>query len=73
MSTLTNLLKEHAEFLFCRDGNLYYETDSGFKFTVPINELGNGTALRTDKAIVFMKWIKPQFEVAEAERLKVEG
>jgi hypothetical protein len=59
--TLINVLRESAHFEFYRDGVLYYVTDSGFRFTVPIEEVGTGTCLKDDKAMTFMKWLRPQY------------
>lgn len=67
MLKLIDILKEQAHFDFCREGQLYYKTDSGFRFHVPVNELGTGIALPTDKAIVFMKWITGQHREAVGE------
>lgn len=40
------------------DGNLYYTTECGFEFPVPIEDLGAATALATDKALYFMRYIR---------------
>jgi hypothetical protein len=52
-------------FEYYRDGNLYYKTECGFKFPVPISEVGNATFLCSDKAILFMRWIRKQLNLIE--------
>lgn len=60
---LADILKGTVEFDFYRDGMLYYHTVVGdFRFSVPVSDTGTGTFLRHDKAIFFMRWIKPQYE-----------
>jgi hypothetical protein len=58
---LIAILKESVDFDFYRDGVLYYVTYSGFRFTVPIAEVGTGTCLKHDKAMTFMRWLRPQY------------
>lgn len=38
-------------------GQLWYKTECGFEFPVPIRDVEDNTLLNTDKAILFMKWI----------------
>lgn len=52
-----------VHFQFYRAGNFYYSvedfyTSELYEFPVPINDIGNATLLRTDKAITFMRWIR---------------
>lgn len=57
----TMSLKEHVKgnvnFVKYHDGNLWYRTDSGFDFPVPINDTGIAEFKNTDKAMMFMRWI----------------
>ena len=69
MSTLnTRTIKEMIEnnqrvrFRFYRDGQLWYETECGFEFPVPIAEAGTATFLAEDKAILFMCYIRKHME-----------
>lgn len=66
LKPLADLLKEQAYFDFYREGKLYYKTDSGFRFTVPVEDTGTGTYLAQDKAIVFMRWLRPQYQEVKA-------
>ncbi len=69
MSTLkTRTIKEMVEnnqkvrFRFYRDGQLWYGTECGFEFPVPIADAGTATFLAEDKAILFMRYIRKHLE-----------
>lgn len=55
-------IKEHVQgkvtFQYYRDGQLFYKTDSGLLFPVPIEDIGNATFLAEDKAMLFMRYIR---------------
>ena len=56
--TLTELIKgKTAVFVEFHSGNLFYEVD-GFRFPVPVNELHGASVCASEKASVFMKWIR---------------
>lgn len=62
-------------FLFYRDMSLYYVTDpsddfpEGLEFPVPISDIGNATFLATDKACLFMRYIREHLESVKKARL----
>ncbi len=62
-------LKDHvagmAKFSFYRAGNLYYTTDSGLEFPVPLEDTDGATFLSEDKAIFFMRWIRNHLQTLE--------
>ncbi len=39
-------------------GELWYKTDTGFEFPVPMDDTGDGIFLAKDKAIMFMRYIR---------------
>jgi len=47
-----------VRFTFYRDRQLFYQTECGFEFPVPIDDIGNATFLAEDKAILFMRYIR---------------
>ena len=49
---------------------LWYITDCGFEFPVPIDDTGAATFARQDKAMLFMRWIRKH--LANIETAKVE-
>ena len=54
-----------VSFLFYQKGELWYETECGFKFSVPIEDTGDGRFLATDKAMIFMRYIRKQIQANE--------
>jgi hypothetical protein len=54
--------KQKVRFRFYRDGQLWYATECGFEFPVPISEAGTATFFAEDKAILFMRYIRKYME-----------
>ena len=50
-----------AEFVCARRGELIYQIGA-FKFSVPIDDMGDGEFLRTDKPIFLMRWVRKALE-----------
>ncbi len=61
-----------VNFLYYRTEELWYKTECGFEFPVPISDVGTGVFYSEDKAILFMRWIRRHMEyvteAAEAQR-----
>ena len=53
---------QKVRFRFYRDGRLWYGTECGFEFPIPISEAGTATFLAEDKAILFMRYIRKYME-----------
>jgi hypothetical protein len=49
---------QKVHFKFYRQKELWYETDLGFEFPVPIGDIGDGVFLASDKAMLFMRYIR---------------
>lgn len=62
--------KKRARFCFYRDDALYYETECGFKFKVPLSDTGTGTFLAEESALQMMRWIRPAIQEIEEARGK---
>jgi len=57
--TIKDIVKnQNAHFVFYRDQCLYYETDNGFQFPVPITDAGSATFNVDEKAILLMRYIR---------------
>lgn len=67
----TDLIKGRtAHFISFQCGRLVYELDTGFTFYVPVSELHGASVSATEKASVFMKWIKRTYdEIEESKRV----
>jgi hypothetical protein len=70
MPTLKDIVKDNkrVHFDFYRQGELWYKTDDGFSFPVPIGDTGDGVFLNEDKAILFMRYIRKQLDSIEQGR-----
>src|SRR5215469_16556159 len=61
--TLKELVKgKKVRFRFYRDGELWYATNDGFEFPVPIADTGTGIFQAEDGAIQYMRWIRKHLE-----------
>jgi hypothetical protein len=60
--TLSLNVKDHiggfVHFNCYSKGELWYVTDSGLEFPVPIDDTGDGIFLAKDKAMLFMRYIR---------------
>lgn len=65
---LKKTLKGRVQFESYRDGHLYYKCDNGFIFAVPVSDTGTGTFLASDKAILYMRWLRPAVLAVLGER-----
>ena len=54
-----------VKFQFYRVKELWYVTEDGFEFPVPIADCGDGVFLNEDKAILFMRYIRKHIESIE--------
>ncbi len=61
-----------VRFRFYREGELFYETECGFVFPVPLADVGNATFLAEDKALLFMRYIRRYLADLDAARTASE-
>lgn len=50
-------------FSYYRGSSLWYKTEDGFFFPVPIEDIGAATFLAEDESILFMRYIRKQMEL----------
>lgn len=61
--SIKNMVKDkQVNFEYYRDNELWYTTECGFKFPVPIDDTGTGVFKSQDKAILFMRYIRKHLE-----------
>ena len=67
--TITELVKNNSvNFHSYRAGNFYYDIAYGdspqttYRFTVPLEDIGDATLQCSDKALLFMRWIRKALE-----------
>lgn len=61
----TMLAGKTVKFVKYRKGELFYTTECGFEFPVPVSDTGDGTFLAEDKAMTFMRWVRKQIASIE--------
>ena len=49
-------------FVRYQKNELWYVTECGFEFPVPISDTGDACFEKEDKALLFMRWIRKQIE-----------
>ena len=76
MNSVKDMVRDRkkVKFSFYRDKELWYVTENGFEFPVPIDEVGNATFLAEDRAILFMRYIRLHLEmIAKAKKDQEEA
>jgi hypothetical protein len=70
MTSLKDMVSgdKQVTFVRYRDGDLWYATEDGFEFPVPVADIGNATFLACDKALLFMRYMRRHLEIVEQAR-----
>ena len=58
-----------VSFVRYQNKELWYKTECGFEFPVPIDDAGEAAFLSEDKGILFMRWIRKHLENIEQGKL----
>ena len=61
---------KQVSFAYYFDGDLWYMTEDGEMFPVPVSDIGTATFLNKDKAILFMRYMRKWNENLAAQNLK---
>ena len=61
---------QRARFVFYRDRTLWYQTDNGFEFPVPLDDVGGATFNADEKAILMMRYIRKHLANIESARIE---
>ena len=59
---------KQVTFIRYQSKELWYITDCGFEFPVPIDDTGEAAFARQDKAMLYMRWIRKHLAMLEAAR-----
>lgn len=74
MSSIKDMVKDRkVTFSYYRENELWYTTECGFEFPVPISDVGNATFLCEDKALLFMRWIRKHLAYLEEAKQEAAG
>ena len=76
--TLKERVRGRVKFQYLRDSALWYATDDGYLFPVPLSDTGNeqggsATFLAEDKGVIFMRWISRAMKAEEKLRSEKEN
>ena len=68
--TIKDIVKDNkqANFLYYGSGNLWYITEDGFTFPVPVEDCGDGRFKATEKALLLMRYIRKHLEYIEQSK-----
>lgn len=60
MKSITEIVKDNKQVYFVkyRQNYLYYKTECGFEFPVPLEDIGDATVNNTEKALLMMRYIR---------------
>ncbi|MCK4518238.1 hypothetical protein KAT92_05670 [Candidatus Babeliales bacterium] len=70
MTPIKDMVRDNkqVEFVRYKERELWYATECGFEFPVPIEEIGHATFLAVDKAMLFMRYIRKHRQIIESAR-----
>jgi hypothetical protein len=60
-------------FTHYKEGDLWYETEDGFAFPVPIEDIGNAKFQAKDKALLFMRYIRRHLNILEKAKSEADS
>src|SRR5271157_717349 len=74
MNSIKDMVKDgkKVKFQFYKQNELWYVTECGFEFPVPIEDCGDGTFLAEDKAMLFMRYIRKHIKYLD-DAIKESG
>lgn len=62
------LTQEKVNFTHFANGEFWYQTASGFSFPVPLSDIGTATFLASDKATLFVRYIRKHLAMLDAAK-----
>ena len=74
MKITAEMIKDKkVKFLYYVNGELWYTTEDGFKFPVPVADAGTAYFNAEDKAILFMRYMRKHMEMIDKARHEQEA
>jgi hypothetical protein len=67
---LMDHIQGEVTFQYYRAGFLYYKTETGMIFPVPISDTGEATFPAKDKGLLYMRYIRQHMDVMKAAEPK---
>jgi hypothetical protein len=70
MLSIKDMVKDGKKVTFTlyRKGNLWYTTEDGFEFPVPVEDIDDATFFKEDKAMLFMRYIRKHLDMIAKEQ-----
>lgn len=65
--------QKKVTFVMYRKGELWYRTECGFDFPVPVSDTGDASFMNEDKALLFMRWINQQIKAIKAGQVECQA
>lgn len=59
---------KQVTFVRYQNHELWYVTECGFEFPVPLSDTGNAAFMSKDKAMLYMRWIRKHIAMLDAAR-----
>ncbi len=72
LSLIEKVKAKSVCFTHYKDGDLWYVTEDGFAFPVPVEDIGNATFYARDKALLFMRYIRKHMEMLDKAKHEIE-
>lgn len=68
--TIKDMVKDgkQVEFVCYRHSELWYRTECGFEFPVPLDDIGNASFFARDRAMLFMRYIRKHLNMLDQAR-----
>lgn len=75
MLTVKDMVKDNKQvtFVHFKEGELWYRTEDGFEFPVPVADVGTATMLAKDKALLFMRYIRKHVDMLSHARADTDA
>lgn len=69
MRPVSELIKrgQTVHFTHAHRGQLWYATSEGIAFPVPVADIGDATFEATDKALLFLRYLRPHWEATQGQ------
>ncbi len=70
MNTIKEMVSNGKKVQFVRyqTNELWYKTECGFEFPVPLSDTGEAAFLSEDKALLFMRWIRKHVDTINSAK-----
>jgi hypothetical protein len=74
MNDIKEMVRDNKKvtFVYYKERELWYKTENGFLFPVPIEDTGTASFNHEDKAMLFMRWIRKHIKYLEDAKSEIK-